>query len=82
MVGPDEVVAVRQRDAHVARVRDRRAGDADVDLGGARLAEELDDGLDGDAADDGVVDKDDPAPGDVGRERMKFKANPMAAERV
>ena len=59
-------------DAEVARVRDRRARDPEVDLGRAGLADQPHEGAGGGAPDQRVVDHHDPFAGEVLGQRVEL----------
>ena len=59
IVRRDQLVVGRHVDAEVARVLDRRRGDAQVHLARAGFAQQRDDARRGRAADDRIVDDDD-----------------------
>ena len=73
----DHLLARRHVDPVVARMADRRRADPQVDLGGAGLAQHPDDLAGRVAADDRVVDDDDPLAGDDLRQRVELQ--PQAA---
>ena len=75
VLGGDELVARGEVHAEVARVHDRRAGDAQVDFLRARSAELVHLGLGGGAADDRVVDDDDALALDHFRDHIELEAN-------
>ena len=67
-------------DAVEARVVDRRRADPDVDFGRAGLAQELDDALRGRAADDRVVDHDQPLAVDDLAQRIELDRHAPVAQ--
>ena len=67
-------------DAEVAGVRDRRAGDAHVHLGGAGVADQLDERPGGRAAHERVVDHHDPLAGEVLGEGVELQRHAAVAD--
>ena len=76
----DHLLARRHVDAVVAGVPDRRRGDAEVDLGRARVAKHPDDLAGRVAADDRVVDDDDALAGEDLRQRVELHPQAVLAE--
>lgn len=76
----DELLPGGDVDTHIARELERRRGDADVDLLGARVAQQPDDGTDGVATHDRVVDEHDAAPGHLLGQRAKLHGHAQAAQ--
>src|SRR3954454_12163007 len=78
----DELGERGEVDAVEARPLHRWRGDADVYLGRPGLAQHAHDGPLGVAADDRVVDDDDPLAGDRGAERVELEADAELTDRV